>query len=133
MKKILLYFIVTAVSLKLTESIIPGIEISNSTDGLLLVTIVFTIVNFTIKPLLKILSLPIEIATLGLFTIVINTVLLLFVDYLLVPLSIEGFWFPGIVYGPVIIAPTRVPAVLTALLGSVLISMISSTLLWLSD
>ncbi len=133
MKKILLYFITSAVSLAVTAYVIPGISISGSWDGLLLVTVIFTVVSVIIKPILKVLSLPIEIATLGLFTIVINTVLFLFVDYLLAPISISSFWFPGFSYGPLIIAPVQVPAFITAIIGSMLISAISAVLVWLTD
>lgn len=132
MKKLFLQFIVTALTLVVTDYLIPGVEIRNSIDGLLLVTVMFTAINVIIKPLLKVLSLPIEVATLGTFSVIINTVLLLMVDYILTPLSITSFWFPGITYGPIIIAPMRVPAFLTAVVASLLISAISSLLIWLT-
>lgn len=132
MKKVLLQLLVIGVTLALVDFLIPGITLSNSLDGLVLVTLVFAAINTFVKPLLKILSLPIEVATLGVFTVVINTVLLLMVDYILVPLTIASFWFPGLTYGPVIIAPMRVPALLTAIIASLLISSISSALIWLT-
>ena len=132
MKKILLQLIVIGVTLALVDYVIPGVTLSNSLDGLVLVTLVFAAINTFVKPLLKILSLPIEVATLGLFTVVINTILLLVVDYVLVPLTITSFWFPGFSYGPIIVAPMRVPALLTAIVASALISTISSGLIWLT-
>jgi len=133
MKKLILYFITSGVSLAATAYIVPGISISGSFQGLAIVTVVFTIVTVVIKPILKALALPIEIATLGLFTIVINTFLFLVVDFFLVPITITSFWFPGIAYGPLIIAPVRIPALVTAFIGSMLISSISAVLVWLTD
>lgn len=133
MKKIILYFLTTGVSLAVTAYVVPGINISGSFQGLAIVTVVFTVVMVVVKPILKMLSLPIEIATLGLFTIVINTFLFLLIDFLLVPITITDFWFPGLAYGPLIIAPVRIPALVTALLGSMLISSISAVLVWLTD
>lgn len=133
MKKLILYFITTGVSLVATSYLIPGITIENSLRGLAIVTVVFTLVMVVIKPILKALALPIEIATLGLFTIVINTFLLLLVDFFLVPITITSFWFPGFANGPIVIAPIRVPALVTALIASMLISAISAVLVWLTD
>ncbi|MCA9397993.1 phage holin family protein, partial [candidate division WWE3 bacterium] len=52
MKKLFLQFIVTALTLVVTDYLIPGVEIRNSIDGLLLVTVMFTAINVIIKPLL---------------------------------------------------------------------------------
>lgn len=132
MKKVILHILVVSVTLVAADYLIPGLTVENSLDGLLLVTLVLSVMNLFVKPLLKVLSLPIEVATLGIFTVVINTVILLLVDYFLQPLKITSFWFPGLTYGPLIIAPMRVPALLTAIISSALISTFSSLLMWLT-
>ncbi|MET7291782.1 phage holin family protein [Streptomyces griseoloalbus] len=76
---------------------------------LLLVALIFGLVNVLVKPLVKLLSLPLLILTLGLFTLVVNALMLLLTSWLAdqVDLSfhVEGFW--------------------TAVLGGLIISVVS--------
>ncbi|MFI2232147.1 phage holin family protein [Nocardia testacea] len=68
---------------------------------LLAVAAVFTVVNAFVKPLVKLLSLPLVILTLGLFLLVINALMLLLTAWITevtdYGLRIDGFWaaFPG--------------------------------------
>ncbi len=133
MKKLILEFLITSIALMLADYLIPGLTLGGSLEGFVLVTLVLMAMHKFVKPILKVLSLPIEVATLGIFTVVINTFLLLVVDYLLVPLQITGFWFPGITAGPILIAPMRIPALVTAICASVFISLVGTILLWLTD
>jgi putative membrane protein len=76
---------------------------------LLLVALVFGLVNAVVKPLVKLLTLPLFIVTLGLFTLVVNALMLLLTSWLadVLDLSfhVEGFW--------------------TAVLGGLIISIVS--------
>lgn len=54
--------------------------------------LILAIINTTIKPLLKILSLPITIITLGIFSLVINALMLQLAFFLTPGSSIKGFW-----------------------------------------
>lgn len=58
--------------------------------------------NFIVKPIVKILSLPINILTLGLFNIIINAGMLWIVDMIIRELEIKGFW--GYVWGSLVIS-----------------------------
>ncbi|MFJ6939273.1 phage holin family protein [Streptomyces sp. NPDC101132] len=72
----------------------------DSTGGkaltLLLVALVFGLVNLLVKPVVKLLSLPLFILTLGLFTLVVNALMLLLTSWLADKLNldfhVEGFW-----------------------------------------
>ncbi len=63
---------------------------------LILVALVFGLVNFLVKPIVKLLSLPLFILTLGLITLVINALMLLLTSWLADKLDlsfhVEGFW-----------------------------------------
>jgi len=76
---------------------------------LLLVALVFGLVNAVVKPLVQVLTLPLFIVTLGLFTLVVNALMLLLTSWLadVLDLSfhVEGFW--------------------TAVLGGLIISIVS--------
>jgi putative membrane protein len=76
---------------------------------LLLVALIFGLVNFLVKPLVKLLSVPLLILTLGLFTLIVNALMLLLTSWLAdkvdVSFHVEGFW--------------------TAVLGGLIISVVS--------
>jgi len=82
--------IVNTIALLIVARIIPGIEIS-SIGAAVLVAIVLGIVNAVLRPILVVLSLPLEILSLGLFTLVINGALFLLVAHLGLGLHIEGW------------------------------------------
>lgn len=71
--------VVTAIALAVTVLLLPSLSISgdNQVLALLVVAVVFGVVNGLIRPVVKLLSLPISIMTLGLFTFVINGFMLL--------------------------------------------------------
>ena len=75
--KFILRIIINAVALWLTSLLIPAIELSESLWGVLSVALIFGVVNALLRPIIKLVSLPITIITLGLFTFVINTVMLM--------------------------------------------------------
>ncbi|WP_282694984.1 phage holin family protein [Streptomyces sp. CC208A] len=76
---------------------------------LLLVALVFGLVNFLVKPIVKLLTLPLFILTLGLITLVINALMLLLTSWLAEELDlsfhVDGFW--------------------TAVLGGLIVSVVS--------
>lgn len=79
MRGFLISTIVTAVALAIMIYILPTVSISGDNElvAILIVAVVFGVVNGLIKPIVKLLSLPITLMTLGLFTFVINGVMLL--------------------------------------------------------
>jgi putative membrane protein len=75
-------WIISTVAVLVATYVVPGIKYGNWRD-LLVATLVLGLLNSFLRPLLMLLSLPLLIVTLGLFTIVINAVLLLLVSWLL--------------------------------------------------
>lgn len=71
MKKISSFIVVNAISLYLVSLLMNNMYIG-SFKSLLILTLIFGILNLTIKPLIKLFSLPITFLTLGLFSLVIN-------------------------------------------------------------
>lgn len=70
--------------------LIPGVEV-NSFFTAFIVAIVLGVLNIFVKPILILLTLPISILTLGLFTFVINVGLILFAGYLVDGFDISSF------------------------------------------
>jgi len=82
--------IVNAVALLLVAYLIPGVHVSGF-GAALVAALVLGIVNAILKPILVLLSLPLEILTLGLFTLVINAALFYLVAKLHVGLRVDNF------------------------------------------
>jgi putative membrane protein len=87
----LIRLIVNAVALWVVTLVVPGISASGPT-GLIIAALILGIVNAILRPILIVLSLPLEILTLGLFTLVINALLFWLVGALHVGLNVAGFW-----------------------------------------
>lgn len=88
---LLLRLIINMAALFVVAYFVPGVHVS-SILGACIAAIVLGIANAIVKPILIILTLPIEILTLGLFTFVINAVLFWFVGHLGIGLSVNGWW-----------------------------------------
>ncbi len=89
---IVLRVIINAVAIVVTASLLPGIVIANNEVGTLLtIGLVIGIVNAFVKPVVKLLTLPLTILTLGLFLLVVNALMLLLADALLPQLTVDGF------------------------------------------
>jgi putative membrane protein len=83
---VLIYFI---------PQVLPGITVS-SIQVALIVAVVMSLLNTFVKPILKLVSLPITFLTLGLFTLVITVVIVYLCAYLVDGFSVNGFLAPFI-------------------------------------
>lgn len=81
----------TAVGVLLATQIVPGIE-CQTWQGLVAVALLLGLFNAFVRPLLLLLSLPLLIATLGLFLWVINAGLLSLAASLVKPFTVASFW-----------------------------------------
>ena len=92
-------FIFSAIGIALTAYILQsGVHFDHTTtfifvENILLVTIILAIVNTLIKPVISIISLPINIVTLGLFSIVINGFMVYIVDRLVSGFTVDSFLY----------------------------------------
>lgn len=84
-------FMLKAVAVVLTTLLLPGVTLSGWSPVVWLV-IVLVPIDYVIKPILHILSLPISIVTLGLFALVINGAMILLASYF-----VSGFEVSGLV------------------------------------
>lgn len=101
MLEILFTWILSAICLYLTAVIVPGFIIK-SFGSAMIASVVVGLFNALIRPILLFLTLPINILTLGLFTFVVNAIVLRLSAGLLKGFDING-WIPAII-GAVILA-----------------------------
>jgi len=78
-----------AVALYVAYWLVPGFNFAGGIKEFLFAGTILGLLNLTVKPVLKLISLPVIILTLGLFTVVINALLLWLVDYIFEFVSIS--------------------------------------------
>jgi putative membrane protein len=88
---LLIRLIINAAALFVVAYFVPDVQVT-SIVGAFVAAIILGIANAIIKPILIVLTLPIEILTLGLFTFVINAVLFWVVGHLGLGLVVHGWW-----------------------------------------
>ena len=101
MKGILVRWLILTVSIIITSYLRVGIEVSNFFSAFF-AAMVLGILNALFRPVLIIITLPINILTLGLFTFVINALLLSMVSGIVRGFDVHGFW--AAVFGSLIIS-----------------------------
>jgi putative membrane protein len=92
MNNFLIRLILSALAVFICATVLPGAHV----DGFLIAIVVagvLAILNVLVKPILVILTIPITFLTLGLFLLVINTILILLVDWLVPGFTVDGFWW----------------------------------------
>ena len=102
MEKMFLRWIIFSILIIFVAWIIPGITVSNFLAAML-ACLMIAIINVFIRPLIEFISLPITFLTLGLFSLVINTLLLMLAGAITPGFEVKGF--------------------LSALFGSILLSL----------
>ena len=91
----LVHWLIYAVAIVITAYLLPGVRLSGFFAALV-TALVLGLVNTFLKPLLILLTLPLNILTLGLLTFVINAVMLLLTSWITgkldVQFHVDGFW-----------------------------------------
>lgn len=108
MPSILLHWILNAAALWVAAYFLPGLSFTGGLVQLFLVAAVFGIVNSLVRPMLTVLTCPLIVLTLGLFSLVINALMLWLTGWLSsywdLGFSVSGFWaafWGGLVVGVV--------------------------------
>ena len=106
----LIRLLINMISITIISYLFPGVIRVNGFAAALVAAFLLGIVNAILRPLLVVLTLPITVLTLGLFLLVINGLMLWLVAALVEGFHVNGFW--------------------GAVLGSILISIVSWVLSW---
>lgn len=114
MKKLLLRWLINAIAVYVAAWLVPGIHVAEGPVTLIIIAALLGLVNALVRPLLTLLTCPLVILTLGLFTLVINALMLQLAAWLAGDwFHIAGFW-PAF-WGALIIS--IVSALLSTFLG----------------
>lgn len=105
--RLLLHWILSALAMLLVAHFVPGFQVRGFVAALIAAA-AYGFINATIGTVLKVLTFPLSIVTLGVFLLVINALMLQFAAFLLPGIEVRGFW------------PAFWAALLLALLGMVI-------------
>lgn len=89
--KLLLRILITAILVMAISYIMKGVVVDEFLTALI-VAIVLGLLNFFVKPILVLFTLPVTIFTLGLFLLVINAAMILLCDHFVDGFDVNGFW-----------------------------------------
>jgi putative membrane protein len=89
---LILNWLLAAVAIAITAYLLPGVTV-DSLVAALIAAIVLGFINAVLRPIMILLTLPITIVTLGLFTLVINALLVQLAAAIVPGFSIRGFWW----------------------------------------
>ncbi len=88
---LILHWIISALLLILVAYLVPGITVVSFFSALI-AALVLGLANALVRPILILFTLPINILTLGLFTLVINALMFLLVSSIVKGFNVDGFW-----------------------------------------
>ncbi|MDO8623833.1 MAG: phage holin family protein [bacterium] len=88
--KLFLHWLISAVAIIIAAYLVPGAYVT--LPGALIAAVVLGILNLFLRPILLVLTLPITILTLGLFSLVINALLVWLAGSMVPGFVISGFW-----------------------------------------
>jgi putative membrane protein len=108
--RLLLNWVLSALAVWIVSQVVPGIHVSGAITALL-AALAIGFVNATVGLIIKVVTFPLTLLTLGLFWFVINAAMLKFASVLVPGFEVRGFW--------------------AAFLGAIVLSLVSSLLHWL--
>jgi len=131
MRSILRNVLLYAFALYITQMIFSGLVLHGGLQTLIVGGILLTIGFKLLKPILSVISLPFNLLTLGLFSVVIIAFIIFLITLIYPPIEIRAFTFPGVVIWGVEIHKFYVTSLLSYILISVTIYLITKLIDWL--
>jgi putative membrane protein len=117
--RLILRILINAAALWVAAWIVPGFDVEGQILAWIVVAVIFGLVNAFIRPIVAFFSLPITCLTLGLFTLVINALMVLLTS-----------WVSSLFGISMTVGDSFLNSLWTALLASIVISIVSAVLSW---
>lgn len=132
MKRLLRYFLINLTALLVTTRVVTGLTYTGGIRSLLVGALVFMLINLILVPFLKILLLPLNLLTLGLFAWIVNVLALYALTSIVSEFKLLPFTFAGLTWNGISIPAYDLSPFLVAILASFLIGFIVNFLQWLT-
>ena len=88
---ILINLLIRTLAVGISARVVPGVKVTDWM-AVIVMAVVLGILNTVLRPVFLLLTLPVNILTLGLFTLVINTVMVLLAAELVPGFKVDSFW-----------------------------------------
>jgi len=118
-------------ALYLVNQIYPGFSIQPQLDILLTASIVWLLLNRIVKPIIKVLLLPINLITMGFFSWAVSVLTLFLLKVVVVGVSISAYKFPGFSSQGFTIPSFHINLIFSYIVISILLNLIQSVINWL--
>lgn len=131
MKVFLRHILINLGALYLVNQIYPGFSIQPQLSILLTAAIVWFLLNKIVKPIIKVLLLPINLITMGFFSWTVSVLTLFLLKTLVVGVSISAYDFPGFSSQGFSIPSFHISLFFSYIVVSILLSFVQSVINWL--
>ncbi len=131
MKPLLRSISINLLVIYLCDLIYPGFSISHNLKVLLTASIIWMLINKIVKPIIKLLLLPINLITLNFFSWVVGLLTLFLLQSLVGEIDIKPFQFPGFSHLGFVIPPIYLNLFFSYLITSTLLNFILNSIKWL--
>jgi len=125
--------LLNAISLSTVALIYTGLIVPKNLSDILWAGAIFTLINYFIKPLIKLFLLPINLITLGLFRWLANVIILFVLTKVLISVQVLSYNFLGLSYQGFSVPAFKLSLTVSLILVSFLLSFIFNMLNWLLD
>ncbi len=99
--------IITAVAVFVADYFMDSVQQSDNIKTTIIVAVVLAVLNTFIKPILVAITIPVTIITLGLFLLVINTIMVKLADYFIAGFSVDG-WIAAFIFSLIVSLATYI-------------------------
>lgn len=131
MKSLLRNTIVNSFSLFIASQILSGVKITGGLQTYIFSGIILTIMTLILRPILQLITLPLNLITFGTFSFLINVIILYLLTVVVPQISIKAFTFPGLNLYGFIFPKIELNTFFAFIVVSIVISAIMSFVFWL--
>jgi putative membrane protein len=128
-RKIVFY----SVALYLVAQVLNGISVSGGLVTYIIGGVILSLLFIIVKPILSLITLPLNIITLGLFSFIINAIIIYLLTVLVPNIAISAFIFKGISFVGFVVPQFSVNNFFAFIFASILLSLIVGFLKWLTE
>ena len=133
MKSLLRNIVINTSALALLPHLLLGIQINGGVSIYLIAGIVLTLMSYTIKPILNVLTLPLNLITLGAFSFVTNAIIFYILTVLVPQVTISQFEFQGATIAGFVIPKIFIGSLLAYIVCAFTFSVIITAIKWLIE
>ena len=90
--KVLVKIFLSSVAVIIASYLLPGVDVDGFITAVI-IAVLISLLNVTVKPLLIIFTIPITVFTLGLFLLAINAIIILIASSIVTGFVVDGFWW----------------------------------------